>query len=108
MITYLSQDFMMAIDRRPDLTDGLKMLKCRTLVFVGESSPFHCEALHMIAKLDKRCSALVEVITEHVFLHTQAYAVICISDIVKYVCYSITALHLHISCTFIETCYALA
>lgn len=53
--------FLQAIERRPDLTDGLKTLKCRTLVFVGESSPFHFEALHMIAKLDKRCSALVEV-----------------------------------------------
>ncbi|PIN07221.1 NDR1 protein [Handroanthus impetiginosus] len=53
--------FLQAIDRRPDITDGLKTLKCRTLIFVGDNSPFHSEALHMIAKLDKRCSALVEV-----------------------------------------------
>lgn len=49
------------MNRRPDLTDGLKKLKCRTLIFVGDNSPFHTEALHMIAKLDKRYSALVEV-----------------------------------------------
>ncbi|KAK6147757.1 hypothetical protein DH2020_018669 [Rehmannia glutinosa] len=53
--------FLQAIDRRPDITDGLKTLKCRTLIFVGDSSPFHSDALHMIAKLDKRFSALVEV-----------------------------------------------
>ncbi|KAK2993416.1 hypothetical protein RJ640_021635 [Escallonia rubra] len=53
--------FLQAIDRRPDITDGLKRLKCRTLIFVGENSPFHPEALHMTAKLDRRYSALVEV-----------------------------------------------
>lgn len=53
--------FLHAMERRPDLTEGLKTLKCRTLIFVGENSPFHSEALHIIAKLDKRCSALVEV-----------------------------------------------
>ncbi|XP_042056720.1 protein NDL1-like isoform X1 [Salvia splendens] len=54
--------FLQAIDRRPDLTDGLRKLKCRTLIFVGDSSPFHSESLDMIAKLDKRYSALVEVL----------------------------------------------
>lgn len=47
--------------RRPDITAGLRKLKCRTLIFVGDNSPFHLEALHMIAKLDRRYSALVEV-----------------------------------------------
>ncbi|CAL5339154.1 unnamed protein product [Camellia sinensis] len=54
--------FLQAIDsRRPDITDGLKRLKCRTLIFVGEDSPFHSEAVHMTSKLDRRYSALVEV-----------------------------------------------
>ncbi|XP_019192288.1 PREDICTED: pollen-specific protein SF21-like [Ipomoea nil] len=53
--------FLEAIDRRPDITEGLKTLQCRTLIFVGDSSPFHSEALHMTAKLDRRYSALVEV-----------------------------------------------
>ncbi|CAK9147252.1 unnamed protein product [Ilex paraguariensis] len=53
--------FLHAIDRRPDITGGLKRLKCRTLIFVGDNSPFHAEALHMTAKLDRRYSALVEV-----------------------------------------------
>lgn len=47
--------------RRPDITEGLKRLRCRTLIFIGDSSPFHSEALHMISKLDRRYSALVEV-----------------------------------------------
>uniref|UniRef100_A0A7N0TR16 Uncharacterized protein n=1 Tax=Kalanchoe fedtschenkoi TaxID=63787 RepID=A0A7N0TR16_KALFE len=53
--------FLQAIDKRPDLSSGLKKLKCRTLVYVGEYSPFHSEALHMTSKLDRRYSALVEV-----------------------------------------------
>lgn len=53
--------FLQAVNRRPDLTSGLKRLRCRTLVFVGDNSPFHSEALHMTSKLDKRYSALVEV-----------------------------------------------
>ncbi|CAK7352680.1 unnamed protein product [Dovyalis caffra] len=53
--------FLQAINRRPDITSGLKKLRCRTLVFVGDNSPFHFEALHMISKLDRRYSALVEV-----------------------------------------------
>ncbi|KAI8017994.1 Protein NDL1 [Camellia lanceoleosa] len=52
--------FLQAIDRRPDITGGLKRLKCRTLIFVGEDSPFHSEAVHMTSKLDRRYSALVE------------------------------------------------
>nr|XP_025700804.1 protein NDL1 isoform X2 [Arachis hypogaea] len=53
--------FLHAINQRPDITDGLKRLKCRTLIFVGDSSPFHSEALYMTSKLDRRYSALVEV-----------------------------------------------
>jgi len=53
--------FLQAINRRPDITEGLKRLRCRTLIFVGDSSPFHSEALHMTSKLDRRFSALVEV-----------------------------------------------
>ncbi|KAJ4847278.1 NuDeL-like protein [Turnera subulata] len=53
--------FLEAINRRPDITSGLKSLRCRTLVFVGDSSPFHSEALHMTSKLDRRFCALVEV-----------------------------------------------
>ncbi|CAL5431842.1 unnamed protein product [Camellia sinensis] len=52
--------FLEAIHRRPDITDGLKTLQCRSLIFVGENSPFHAEALHMTSKLDRRHSALVE------------------------------------------------
>ncbi|KAG5559234.1 hypothetical protein RHGRI_008958 [Rhododendron griersonianum] len=53
--------FLQAIESsRPDITSGLKTLKCRTLIFVGENSPFHSEAVHMTSKLDRRYSALVE------------------------------------------------
>lgn len=48
-------------DRRRDISEGLKDLQCRTLIFVGESSPFHSEALHMFSELDERRTALVEV-----------------------------------------------
>ncbi|KAE9446338.1 hypothetical protein C3L33_21764, partial [Rhododendron williamsianum] len=53
--------FLEAINGRPDITEGLKRLKCRSLIIVGENSPFHAEALHMTSKLDRRFSALVEV-----------------------------------------------
>ncbi|RRT49046.1 hypothetical protein B296_00016432 [Ensete ventricosum] len=53
--------FLQSINGRHDLTEALKKLQCRTLIFVGEDSPFHSEALHMSAKLDQRYSALVEV-----------------------------------------------
>ncbi|KAI3852520.1 hypothetical protein MKX03_009785, partial [Papaver bracteatum] len=46
---------------RYDLTGGLKKLRCRTLIFVGDESPYHSEALHMAVNLDRRYSALVEV-----------------------------------------------
>ncbi|XP_063944143.1 protein NDL1 isoform X3 [Daucus carota subsp. sativus] len=47
--------------RRPDISEGLKRLKCRSLIFIGENSPFHYESLHMTSKLDRRYTALVEV-----------------------------------------------
>lgn len=52
---------LQAINGRHDITDQLKKLQCRTLIFVGENSPFHSEALHMTSKLDKRYCALVEI-----------------------------------------------
>ncbi|XP_021894879.1 pollen-specific protein SF21-like [Carica papaya] len=53
--------YIEAINGRPDLTDGLRKLHCRSLIFVGEHSQFHSEALHMTSKFDRRYSALVEV-----------------------------------------------
>jgi len=47
--------------RRHDLTESLKKLQCRTLIFVGENSQFHADAVHMTTKLDRRYCALVEV-----------------------------------------------
>ncbi|EPS74062.1 hypothetical protein M569_00698 [Genlisea aurea] len=53
--------YIEAINGRPDICDGLRKLKCRSLILVGENSPFHQEALLMTSKLDRRFSALVEV-----------------------------------------------
>ncbi|XP_058067954.1 protein NDL1-like [Magnolia sinica] len=53
--------FLQAINGRWDITEGLRKLQRRTLIFVGEDSPFHSEAIHMMSKLDRRYSALVEV-----------------------------------------------
>ncbi|KAH0468017.1 hypothetical protein IEQ34_003050 [Dendrobium chrysotoxum] len=53
--------FLETMNGRHDLTKDLKNLQCRTLIFVGDSSPFHSDALHMISKLDSRYSVLVEV-----------------------------------------------
>ncbi|XP_074317318.1 protein NDL1-like isoform X1 [Silene latifolia] len=53
--------FLEAMNSRPDITEGLKKLRCRSLIFVGEDSCFHSEAVHMATKLDRRFSALVEV-----------------------------------------------
>ncbi|TYH12956.1 hypothetical protein ES288_A06G106900v1 [Gossypium darwinii] len=55
------QQFLEAMNGRRDLSEGLRKLHCRSLIFVGENSPFHSEALHMTSKLDRRYSALVEV-----------------------------------------------
>ncbi|KAK9086801.1 hypothetical protein Syun_029195 [Stephania yunnanensis] len=53
--------FLQAINEREDLSESLKKLQCKSLIFVGESSPFHSEAVHMSAKMDRRNCALVEV-----------------------------------------------
>ncbi|KAK3140522.1 hypothetical protein QOZ80_5AG0402120 [Eleusine coracana subsp. coracana] len=53
--------FLDAINERHDLTDSLRKLQCRTLIFVGENSEFHDDAIHMTTKLDRRYCALVEV-----------------------------------------------
>ncbi|KAJ9682301.1 hypothetical protein PVL29_018269 [Vitis rotundifolia] len=53
--------FLQAINERQDLTESLKRLQCKTLIFVGESSPFHAESVHMSAKMDRKSSVLVEV-----------------------------------------------
>ncbi|GKC11643.1 NDRG, alpha/beta hydrolase fold protein [Tanacetum coccineum] len=53
--------YLEAVNGLPDITDGLKRLQCRTLIFVGENSPFHSMSLHMTSKLDRRFSALIEV-----------------------------------------------
>ena len=46
---------------RYDLTEELKQLQCTTLMFVGENSEFHAEAVHMTSKLERRYCALAEV-----------------------------------------------
>ncbi|OVA05463.1 Ndr [Macleaya cordata] len=53
--------YLQAVNERRDLTEGLKKLQCKTLIFVGESSPFRSEAIYMSTKMDRRISALVEV-----------------------------------------------
>ncbi|XP_071701837.1 protein NDL2-like [Rutidosis leptorrhynchoides] len=53
--------FLEALNGRQDIMEGLKRLQCRTLIFVGENSPFHLESLHMASRLDRRFSALIEV-----------------------------------------------
>ncbi|KAD6455007.1 hypothetical protein E3N88_09713 [Mikania micrantha] len=45
---------------RPDITNELENLECKTIILVGDSSPFNDEALHMTAKLGRNCSALIE------------------------------------------------
>ncbi|KAL5100653.1 hypothetical protein RYX36_004980 [Vicia faba] len=45
---------------RRDLSEGLKNLQCKTLIFAGESSPFHAESIHMSTKMDSKICALVE------------------------------------------------
>ncbi|KAK1407784.1 hypothetical protein QVD17_39411 [Tagetes erecta] len=53
--------YLEALDRRHDMSKELESLECKTIIFVGDRSPFHDEALHMKAKLGENCSALVEV-----------------------------------------------
>ncbi|KAM0030746.1 Pollen-specific protein SF21 [Helianthus debilis subsp. tardiflorus] len=53
--------YLQAIDSRRDITEELKSLECKTIIFVGDSSPFHDEALQIAEILGTNCSALVEV-----------------------------------------------
>ncbi|XP_057497528.1 protein NDL1-like [Actinidia eriantha] len=53
--------FLQAINERHDLTEGLKKLQCKTLIFVGDCSPFHAESVYMNATMDRKICALVEV-----------------------------------------------
>jgi len=53
--------YMQAIHQRYDLTEHLKNLKCRTLILVGDQSPFHHEALHISDAMNRRYNALIEV-----------------------------------------------
>nr|XP_043630760.1 pollen-specific protein SF21-like [Erigeron canadensis] len=53
--------YLQAIDRRADISEKLENLECKAIIFVGDSSPFHDEALHMAKQLGSKCSALVEV-----------------------------------------------
>eukprot|EP00249_Psilotum_nudum_P002154 c15047_g1_i2 orf=648-1700(+) len=53
--------FLQAIHQRVDLTEGFRKLNCRTLIFVGDQSPFHRDAIHINNSMDRRYNALVEV-----------------------------------------------
>ncbi|CAI0432460.1 unnamed protein product [Linum tenue] len=53
--------FLQAVNERHDLSDSLHKLECKTLVFVGESSPFRDEAVYMSSKMGRKSCALVEV-----------------------------------------------
>nr|AFK42089.1 unknown [Lotus japonicus] len=52
--------FLQAINVRHDLTEGLKNLQCKTLIFAGESSPFHAESVYMSTKINGKICAFVE------------------------------------------------
>jgi len=53
--------FLQALHQRRDLTENLKKMKCRTLILVGEQSPFHREAVHISNAMNRRYNALIEV-----------------------------------------------
>ncbi|AQK59661.1 protein NDL1-like isoform X2 [Zea mays] len=53
--------FVQTMNERYDLSEHIKRLQCRTLIFVGDNSQFHTEAVHLTSKLDRRYCALVEV-----------------------------------------------
>ncbi|XP_028123311.1 protein NDL1-like [Camellia sinensis] len=53
--------FLQAMNERHDLIEGLNKLPCKTLIFVGDYSPFHTESVYMNATMEKRICALVEV-----------------------------------------------
>lgn len=53
--------YLQAIHHRRDLTENLKKMKCRTLILVGDQSPFHREAVHISDTMNRRYNALIEV-----------------------------------------------
>lgn len=53
--------YLEAIHHRQDLTENLEKLKCRTLILVGDQSPFYHEALHINNAMNRRYNALIEV-----------------------------------------------
>ncbi|CAI9102562.1 OLC1v1000851C1 [Oldenlandia corymbosa var. corymbosa] len=53
--------YLQAINERHDLTESLQKLQCKTLIFVGERSPFHADSTHMNTIMNKKVCALVEV-----------------------------------------------
>ncbi|XP_024362366.1 protein NDL2 [Physcomitrium patens] len=53
--------YLQAIHHRRGLTEELKKLKCRTLILVGDQSPFHPEAMHISEVMNRRYNALIEV-----------------------------------------------
>lgn len=53
--------YLQAIHQRQDLTENLKNLRCRTLILVGDQSPFYHDALHMSDTMNRRYNALIEV-----------------------------------------------
>nr|AAF00549.1 SF21 protein [Helianthus annuus] len=53
--------YLQALDRRHDMSKELETLECKSIIFVGDKSPFLDDALHMKTILGKRCSAFVEV-----------------------------------------------
>jgi pimeloyl-ACP methyl ester carboxylesterase len=57
--------YLEAIHHRQDLTENLEKLKCRTLILVGDQSPFYHEALHINNAMNRRYNALIEVRAEH-------------------------------------------
>ncbi|KAL3537847.1 hypothetical protein ACH5RR_001213 [Cinchona calisaya] len=53
--------FLRALNERHDITEGLQKLQCKTLIFVGEWSPFHAESIHMNTVMNQKASVLVQV-----------------------------------------------
>jgi hypothetical protein len=64
--------------RKCDLTEHLKQLQCRTLIFVSENSQLNSETVHLTSKLDMRYCALVEATNNHlrVYHYTSFFATI--------------------------------
>ncbi|GAV81175.1 LOW QUALITY PROTEIN: Ndr domain-containing protein, partial [Cephalotus follicularis] len=57
-LAYMKPDS--AYSKRHDLTEGLKKLHCKTIIFLGDSNPFHDESVYMSAKMGRKRRGLVE------------------------------------------------